>query len=235
MRRLAGGDLSVAPIVSARADEMGDMGRAVEVFRVNAISRAALERQQESERAKSQSRHEQVERLVNKFRQDAEKALALLSSNAKDLADTAAHLNEIASGTTEKARWRRVFGGSSGNVLHAAATARWLSIAEIGDNRTSRNINDITGAVATNEGRGAGPGGPARRRGGAPHSEILPDQQRLNASIEAARAACGRGFSCGVGVKNSRSRPRKPPWPYPGRSRGSGPAGETAASIGISP
>src|SRR5690606_10081141 len=51
MHRLAGGDTGVEIPVTARHDEIGDMARAVVVFRDNAIERARLEQEREAERA----------------------------------------------------------------------------------------------------------------------------------------------------------------------------------------
>ncbi len=82
MRKLAGGDLKVIPGGTARNDEIGDMCRAVEVFRTNAMSRQALEQALEREHRECRARHAHMERLVAGFLSDAEKAVTLLASTA---------------------------------------------------------------------------------------------------------------------------------------------------------
>ena len=205
MRRLASGDLSVNPATSARDDEMGDMCRAVEVFRTNAIARAALEAEQECERHKSLSRHGNVERLVDGFRSEAEEALKLLAANAGELAETAAHLTGIATGTSEKARSAASFSEeTSGNVLVVAAATEEVakSIAEIGQQigRTSENINRANERAEQTNAKVTQLSAAAQHIGEvvtliqeiASQTNLLA----LNASIEAARAGeAGRGFS----------------------------------------
>jgi methyl-accepting chemotaxis protein len=205
MRRLAGGDSSVKPAEAAGDDEIGDMCRAVEVFRANAVSRAALERDQEREHQASKSRQERVDRLIGAFRREAEKALAALASNAKDLAGTATHLSGIASGTSEKANAAVSFSEeTSSNVLSVAAATEQLakSITQIGVqvSNTSANINRANeNAVATNE--KVLVLSTATQHIGEVVTLIqeIASQTNLlalNASIEAARAGeAGRGFS----------------------------------------
>lgn len=205
MRKLASGDLSVNAVAEARDDEMGDMYRAVEVFRMNAISRAALEREQNYEHQKSRDRQNNVERLVGGFRGDAEKALKLLASNAKDLEYTATHLSKIAEDTSKRAHSASSFSKeSSGNVLVVAAATEEVakSIAEIAQQiaRTSANVSRANErATETNE-RVASLSVAAQHIGEvvtliqqiASQTNLLA----LNATIEAARAGeAGRGFA----------------------------------------
>jgi methyl-accepting chemotaxis protein len=205
MRRLASGDLSAEPGAVAGDDEIGDMCRAVEVFRANAVSRAALEQQQEREHRETRARRDRVDRLICSFRSDAEKALALLAANAKDMAGTAARLTGIAAGTSEKARSAASFSEeASANVLSVAAATEQLSksIAEIGlqVSNTSQNLSQANKcAAATNE-KVAVLSSATQHIGEvvtliqeiAAQTNLLA----LNASIEAARAGeAGRGFS----------------------------------------
>ncbi|MFC7048606.1 methyl-accepting chemotaxis protein [Emcibacter nanhaiensis] len=66
MIRLADGDLAVDVQGGSRQDEVGDMARAVEVFRANAIERVELERQAEKARVEQEEakRRQQEEKLA---------------------------------------------------------------------------------------------------------------------------------------------------------------------------
>jgi methyl-accepting chemotaxis protein len=60
MRALAGGDLSSEIAGRARADEVGDMARVVEIFKTNAIERGHLEARTEAERRVAEAERERV-------------------------------------------------------------------------------------------------------------------------------------------------------------------------------
>jgi methyl-accepting chemotaxis protein len=83
MRRLADGDLTATPSGLTRKDEIGDMCRAVEVFRTNAVSHLAFERSVDREHRESRLRQEHMEQVVARFLSDAQKALAQLAASAK--------------------------------------------------------------------------------------------------------------------------------------------------------
>jgi methyl-accepting chemotaxis protein len=205
MRRLAGGDLSVEPVKCESADEIGDMCSAVEVFRANAVSRAVLEAEQKREHRESRERREHVDRLVSSFRSYAETALAALASNAKDLANTAGGLTQIAAGTSQKAHSAASFSEeASANVLSVAAATQQLSksIAEIGQrvSNTSSNLNQANKCARATNDKVAVLATSTQHIGEvvtlireiASQTNLLA----LNASIEAARAGeAGRGFS----------------------------------------
>ena len=146
-----------------------------------------------------------MERLVDGFRSEAEEALKLLAANAGELAETAAHLTGIATGTSEKARSAASFSEeTSGNVLVVAAATEEVakSIAEIGQQigRTSENINRANERAEQTNAKVTQLSAAAQHIGEvvtliqeiASQTNLLA----LNASIEAARAGeAGRGFS----------------------------------------
>jgi methyl-accepting chemotaxis protein len=82
MRRLADGELNVIPKGTGRKDEIGDMCRAVEVFRTNAISRQALQQALEREHRERRARQEHMKRIVAEFLSEARKDLKLLTAGA---------------------------------------------------------------------------------------------------------------------------------------------------------
>lgn len=65
MSRLASGDIEAAPAVSARKDEVGDMERAVEVFRQAAIRNRELEAAEASARARAESERAEMQRAAD--------------------------------------------------------------------------------------------------------------------------------------------------------------------------
>ena len=73
MRRLAGGDLNAEVPDTARHDEIGDMARAVQVFKEAALEKLRLEGDMEAarERAEEERRHREVERETSAREQEA--------------------------------------------------------------------------------------------------------------------------------------------------------------------
>lgn len=205
MRRLAAGDLEVLPAATARDDEIGDMCRAVEVFRTNAVAYARLEDEKAAERKKADARHQRREQLVMKFQADAASALAQLAANAKEMEETAERLSTIANGTTEKAASAGAYSEeASAKSMTVAAASEELSksIAEIGMQvaKTSENINRANEHASETSAKVAVLSEAAQQIGDvvtlieqvAAQTNLLA----LNATIEAARAGeAGRGFA----------------------------------------
>lgn len=106
MRRLASGDLAVAVPETARADEIGDMGRAVLVFRENAVEKQRFEGEAEAQRAG----REQERRVNEAARAEAERAQARVVTSLASalerlsLGDLTARLEEPFASDYEKLR-----------------------------------------------------------------------------------------------------------------------------------
>ena len=86
MRRLAQGDLSVEIEGAARGDEIGDMAKAVEVFKTNALARRRGEADVEHSRAAALAEHERAETEKARHAEARTTAVAALSDGLRRLA-----------------------------------------------------------------------------------------------------------------------------------------------------
>lgn len=186
-------------------NEIGEMARAVAVFRSNTEERARLEAERAHEAERREARQKALEGLIESFKADAGQTIAALSEMAENLERTAGSLQGIASGTSDKAQLvASASDEASANVGTVAAAAEELtvSIKDIGAQiaEALSNVGSTsTMAVSTNERM----------------SELMASAQEigevvtlireiagqtnllaLNATIEAARAGeSGRGFA----------------------------------------
>jgi len=206
MRRLAGGDQEAAIPATQRHDVIGEMARALTVFRDNGIEHERLKAEQaEAEAAAQVERHRTLERLADSFQASVMgvvdrlgNAVQHLRSNAEGLTSTAEETS-LQSSTVAAASEE-----ASVNVQTVASAAEelHLSIAEI-----SRQMNEAssvanravaqaraTDATVRNLANGAEQIGMVVQliRTIAHQTNLLA----LNATIEAARAgAAGKGFA----------------------------------------
>jgi len=194
-----------ASIDVARKDEIGEMARAVDVFRANAAERARLEEKARAEQAARSERQARVDGLIADFRATVGTVLGAVDGSMKRLETTARELSGVAGNATTQAS---VAAGASeqaaGNVQGVASAAEVLgtSVGEIAKQVAQANavVKDATGLAArTNQGV-AGLADAAERIGNvveliraiAAQTNLLA----LNATIEAARAGeAGRGFA----------------------------------------
>ena len=104
MARLAKGDTDVDLGNSNRRDEIGDMLRAVQVFRDNAIERHRLASEAEAEQRKAKrSAGRPIESLIQGFRQEIATMLTSVSGNADQMEETAHALASIAEQASSRA------------------------------------------------------------------------------------------------------------------------------------
>ena len=204
MSRLAAGETDVAVPEATRGDELGEMGRAVMVFRDGAVERLRLEaaRDEEAVRAARQAR---IDGLFERFRSDMGEVVSALGNNTRQMETTARSLNVIAHEAGDRsASAAAASEATSGNVETVAAAAEELaaSIRSVASQVTkAQAIVGEAGAIAgrTNEevnrlADAAGRIGDvvALIRAIAAQTNLLA----LNATIEAARAgAAGKGFA----------------------------------------
>ncbi len=206
MDRLARDDTQVEVAYQNQGDEIGDMARAVQIFKENALEKRRLEQERSEQEARSKAeKHGAMKSLADEF----EKSVA---AKVTSVLDAAAHIDastkevqSLASQTSEKSG--QVSGaaeGASSNVDSVAAAAEQMSasIAEIA-RRASESAKVAAGAVqqadSTNE-TVQSLDIAAQKIGDVVKliNEIAEQTNllALNATIEAARAGeAGKGFA----------------------------------------
>jgi methyl-accepting chemotaxis protein len=188
-----------------REDELGEMGRAVEVFRDNAEARLALEEKNRETDARRSERHARTDQLIASFRSSVSTILGNVDGNMKNLEATASSLAKVANDASSRAS--SAVGASeqaAGNVENVASAAEQLgsSVGEIARQVAQANTvvkeastmasrsNDQVGALAQ----------AAQKIGDVVDLiKAIAEQTNLlalNATIEAARAGeAGKGFA----------------------------------------
>ena len=205
MTRLAAGETAVVVPSQDAVDEIGDMAKAVDVFRRNAIARLELEAVQASEQSARQRRADVVDQLVRGFEGRIEGSLAIVTSASTELDATARAMTGISGATSEQATASSAAAEeTSANVQTVAAAAEEMvaSLQEI--ERQVQRSNVVAGhaadeASATTASM-ANLAQAAEKIGEAVTmiSNIAGQTNllALNATIEAARAGeAGRGFA----------------------------------------
>jgi methyl-accepting chemotaxis protein len=205
MRRLEEGDTGIALTGAVRKDEIGDMARALEVFRDNAVERTRLEAAAHAEEQARLERAAKVDAMVEEFDKAVGALLRGVDTNASDLEATARALTGIADGASARAGAAAAASEeASTNVQTVAAASEELtaSISEIAQRVAQANqvvarastdadgANDRVQKLAEAAGRIGAVVGLIRDI--ANQTNLLA----LNATIEAARAGeAGRGFA----------------------------------------
>ena len=206
MRAIAGGDHELMVPGARRADEIGSMAAAVEVFKDNLAETGRLRSAQEQQRATSEAeRRETLHALAMRFEEGVGQIVSSVSTSADDLRGTAESMAEMAEGATHKtglvARISEDVSRSSRAVAVAIEQMN-VSINEISEqvSESSRVTGDAV-AQANNTNAGVRDLAQAAQRIGDVVkliSEIAAQTNllALNATIEAARAGeAGRGFA----------------------------------------
>ncbi len=206
MRELAGGRLDVVVPHAERHDELGEMARAVGVFREHMSSEAELARQQDAERRLAAAdKQASLVKMAETIEADTQKAMELIGQRTTKMATTADEMHASAGRTGESAKSAAAAAAQAlTNVQTVASAAEQLtaSIQEIGG-QVSQSAASVSRAVEAgratrstietlNEKVGR-IGTVADMIGDiAAKTNLLA----LNATIEAARAGdAGKGFA----------------------------------------
>jgi len=205
MERLAQGDLDIVVTDAGNRDEVGALGRALAVFKENAVKARGLEQEQHAEHSRKEARAKAVDARISAFEGSAYAALDAVAAAAGDMRSSSAGMSASAAESGKGvAAALAASEQASANVRSVASATEELStsIADIG--AKVGHAADITGkAVRETEDTDAkvrGLSEAASRIGEvvqlitaiAGQTNLLA----LNATIEAARAGeAGKGFA----------------------------------------
>jgi methyl-accepting chemotaxis protein len=205
MTKLAGGDMAVSVPATNRADEVGEIAKAVEIFKRNMIEGARLAAEQSEEHASREERAKQIEACtaafdtsVSSFIDTVVSAASRMEAMARKMVAATDHASNRASGAAHAAE------ETAGHVNSVAAATEELSAAarEIGQQMSSstRVVEDAAQEATAADARVQALADMAQQIGQvvqlidkiAGQTNLLA----LNATIEAARAGeAGKGFA----------------------------------------
>ncbi len=204
-RDLADGQLDVRVDGVERNDEIGDLAKAMEVFKENAVERKNLEAVSQEEQNAQLERQDRVDSMISDFRDEIESVLGSVGANMDQMQSTAQVLSQLSGETAAQAS--EAEGSSttaSENVGSVAAATEQLagSIAEIGQQvaRATEIVANASGSARMTTEKVSELADSANKIGEvvtliraiAEQTNLLA----LNATIEAARAGeAGKGFA----------------------------------------
>ncbi len=205
MRTLADGDRTVEIVGTDRADEVGHMAKAVQVFKENMIRNEQLQAEQDAERKVKEERAERITGLTDGFDATAREVLQMVSSAATELQHTAESMSATAEETTHQAT--AVSSAStqaSANVQTVATAAEEMS-ASIGEIGRQVGQSAKIAAQAVDDARKTNEAVQGLDEAAQKIGEVVTlindiagqtNLLALNATIEAARAGeAGKGFA----------------------------------------
>jgi methyl-accepting chemotaxis protein len=209
MQRLAEGNHSVSIPARDNTDEIGDMARAVEVFKQNAIENAAMMRDREQEAAAKARRQVAMDHRTKDFGISVSGVMTSLLAAAATMRHSAEQVAEAAEGTRNATSG--TVAGANESVRDLSSVAAATEEMAVSSTEISKQVSHVTSAVRA-----------AVERATATDSKVVSLAQAaerigdvvrlitdiagrtnllaLNATIEAARAGeAGRGFAVVAG------------------------------------
>jgi methyl-accepting chemotaxis protein len=206
LTELAAGKLETTVGHADRADEIGAIARAVEVFKSNAVERKRMEEDQKAAQALAASqRRDELQRFVGEFETAVGGIIESVSRSSHEFEQVAGTLAETARTTEEMSgRAAQASEQASVNVRSAAAASEELSISIAEISRQVQESNKIA-AEAVQQAKATDQRIAELSRAGTRIGDVvklitsIAEQTNLlalNATIEAARAGdAGRGFA----------------------------------------
>ncbi|WP_422364981.1 methyl-accepting chemotaxis protein [Pelagibius sp.] len=205
MRELAGGNKTIDIPARDRSDEIGEMAKAVEVFKDNAIEAERLAKQQADEAEAKAKRAQQVEALSQKFDETVSVVLNSVASATVEMRGTAESMSTTAGRTNERSTLvSQTADSAASNVQTVASAAEELS-SSISEISSQVSLSADVASRATDEAGKADEtvrslAGAAQKIGDVVNLiQDIAEQTNLlalNATIEAARAGeSGKGFA----------------------------------------
>ncbi len=205
MDELANNNLETEVPALDKKDEIGDMAKAVQVFKENMIRTKEMEAEQVKSREAQQKRTENIEKRTKAFDEVVSKALSSVTSASSQMQSSSEAMSSVAEETNaQSTAVAAAAEEASTNVQTVAATTEELSasISEIGQ---QVNMSREAAANAVNEVTQASENVSGLAKSAASIGEVvgmitdIAEQTNLlalNATIEAARAGeAGKGFA----------------------------------------
>lgn len=206
MGRLADGDKTVEVMGLSRRDEIGDMAKAVQVFKENAIAMDRMRAEQEDQKRQAEAQKKKaMMSLADSFETSVKNVVQIVSSAATEMQATAQTLSHTAESTSGRAcTVAAASEEATSNVQTVASASEELS-ASISEINSLVTRSAQTAAHAKQEGEKVDGVVKSLAQATAKIGEVVvlinniasqTNLLALNATIEAARAGeAGKGFA----------------------------------------